>query len=273
MGEARAKRDRLRDLKASGALCAFCGTEPATTIEHVPPIIMFRGKKRPKGLECPACERCNGGTSHADQVAALLGRAYGTTEGHPEAFQDIQRVMRGVANNVPGLLEEMKVGRAGQKMAKKRLPIDVDGFVVRTGGPILRRNMQMFGLKLAFMLQHELNGKPLPSGGGVAAMWYTNYQKWTGKYPQELADMMPPGRTLQQGRNEVSDQFVYSWVNTEDRTLGCFMAAFRKAFAVFGAWSVDRARLTSENPVALQTFTPSEFASMADTALAEKSGR
>jgi hypothetical protein len=48
----------------------------ADTIEHMPPIQMFRLRQRPKGMEYPACRRCNNGTGVSDLIASLLGRTY-----------------------------------------------------------------------------------------------------------------------------------------------------------------------------------------------------
>ncbi len=43
-----------------------------TSREQAPPIVMFVNKDRPKGLEVPACDRSNHGSSQSDQVAAFL---------------------------------------------------------------------------------------------------------------------------------------------------------------------------------------------------------
>ncbi|MEP6018146.1 MAG: hypothetical protein ABJ251_06645 [Paracoccaceae bacterium] len=68
-----AKARRLARFKQSHPNCCLCGGEvPMETIEHTPPKAMFFGSLRPKGLEVPACRRCNNGSSQQDQFAALL---------------------------------------------------------------------------------------------------------------------------------------------------------------------------------------------------------
>jgi hypothetical protein len=51
MGEASQKRKSNEALLKDNPFCIFCGgTELATTIEHCPPRMMFRGKRRPHEL-------------------------------------------------------------------------------------------------------------------------------------------------------------------------------------------------------------------------------
>ncbi|MEP3844284.1 MAG: hypothetical protein ABJM43_02905 [Paracoccaceae bacterium] len=68
-----AKARRLARFKQSHPNCCLRGGEvPMETIEHTPPKAMFFGSLRPKGLEVPACRRCNNGSSQQDQFATLL---------------------------------------------------------------------------------------------------------------------------------------------------------------------------------------------------------
>ena len=81
MGEGKARRRAHERLLADHPVCIYCaGTNPASTIEHMPPIIMFNQRQRPKGLEFPTCKECNNGTRLTDLVASLLGRVYPDSE-------------------------------------------------------------------------------------------------------------------------------------------------------------------------------------------------
>ena len=52
MSEAKVKRRAHAAILKAHPWCIYCGgIYPANTIEHMPPIAMFDGKKRPKGLE------------------------------------------------------------------------------------------------------------------------------------------------------------------------------------------------------------------------------
>jgi len=77
MGQAKQNRATHAQLLTGNPGCIYCaGAAVATTIEHMPPISMFEGRQRPKGLEFPSCGKCNNGTGHSDLVAAMLARTW-----------------------------------------------------------------------------------------------------------------------------------------------------------------------------------------------------
>lgn len=148
MGDQKRKRRSHDAILQKGGDCVYCaGNRPVESIEHMPPIAMFRARNRPKGLEFLSCAECNQGTKDADQVASMLGRLYPNSE-HPDDTHDIAKLMRGVANNVPGLLQEMNVGAGGQKLARKHSPAPLDGRFLRAGGPLVSRLWTFLRLKL-----------------------------------------------------------------------------------------------------------------------------
>jgi hypothetical protein len=87
MSESSAKKRAHSAVLEACPYCIYCGGEvPAASIDHVPPRAMFRGRRRPKGLEFASCKNCNEGTGRADLVAALLSRVApdaGDEEGGP----------------------------------------------------------------------------------------------------------------------------------------------------------------------------------------------
>lgn len=208
MGEARARRRAHAAILEKSPWCIYCGGEtPANTIDHMPPIQMFLARQRPKGLEFPACNDCNQGTRHADLVAALMGRMYPDAKGE-SAQQEVKKLLSAIANNIPGLLEEMEVGRAGQKLARRRIPnMPHDGGVLRANGPIVTRHMKMFGAKLGFAFHYEAHKTPIPIAGGVQPMYFTNVNAARGELPMDLIALLPEPKTLEQGSRTVSEQF------------------------------------------------------------------
>ena len=102
-GQAKARQRAHAKLLASHPACIYCaGANPATTIEHMPPIMMFDQRQRPKVLESPTCERCNHGTRLTDLVASLLDRVYPDSENDPDR-KELKKLLIAVRNNVPGL--------------------------------------------------------------------------------------------------------------------------------------------------------------------------
>src|SRR4029453_5891624 len=162
----KSKRALLREMP----FCIFCGgAEPATTIEHCPPRMMFRGKQRPNDLVFSSCEGCNSGTKRSDLVASLLGRIY--PDGTNADTADLQKVLQGVANNIPGLLQELHMSDAEQVAAQ--MPV---GWALRANGPILTSHILPFGAKLGLALHFELHKRPVPISGGVLPRWFSNVQ-------------------------------------------------------------------------------------------------
>src|SRR5438552_13482229 len=98
MGESKKKRGRMADV-LKNATCIYCGgRNAATTVEHLPPRIMFRSKLRPQGLEFPCCVSCNSTTSTADLVAAFMGRSAPNLT-TPEDERDNAKLRRAIVNN------------------------------------------------------------------------------------------------------------------------------------------------------------------------------
>ena len=232
MGEAKQKRRSHANLLNDSPFCIYCGgKELATTIDHMPPAICFRWKHRPKGLEFPSCEMCNHGASHADYVAGLVSRFYEPND-QAHYVDELREMFRSVPTNIPGLLEEMKIGRGGQKIALKKLPPGWDGGVVRMNGPIVSKFMEVFALKMGLALHFETTGQPLTDDGGISIRWFTNYEKFTGNFPEELMNLFHEPLSLKNGKREVSDQFQYSYRLSDEKDFGAYFASFRHSFAV-----------------------------------------
>ena len=200
MSESRARKRAHGIILEQCPFCVYCGGSiRATTVDHVPPIGMFRSRRRPKGLEFASCLSCNGGTRLADLVAALLCRVYPDSNGANEK-EELERLLTSVNNNVPGLLQEMHIGRAGQKIARRRLPVSTDGGFLRTDGPLVSNHMQTFASKLGFAFYYELTHSIIPPSGGVVARWFSNVDRLDGSFPQTIFDVLLPPQTLKQGR-------------------------------------------------------------------------
>jgi hypothetical protein len=223
--------------------------------------MMFRGKQRPKGLEFPTCAPCNHGSSHADLVASLIGR-FDPDAGGEQGQRDFLKLLSGINNNIPGLLDEMKIGRAGQKLALRRLPpLPAGSELMRVDGPLVKEHMKMFAAKLGFALHYEMFGTPVPAEGGVQPMWFTNVQVMTGDLPIDLLSLLPSMQTLKQGRMEVSDQFQYTSRRTEEGRHSLFYGKFWSAFAVAAVTAMDRSEFLERNAAKFPLVLPGAFKS------------
>jgi hypothetical protein len=260
MDEAKRKLKTLATMLATSPNCIYCaGVNPATTIEHMPPIQIFEGRQRPKGLEFPACESCNNQTGHADLIASLVARSLPAIDTATHR-RDLVKILSAVSNNVPGLLQEMRVPRGSEKLARKRHGIPDDMHPLRADGPILNRYMLTFAAKLGFALHFETMKSPIPPAGGVQVMWFSNLQAMKDEIPRELFEMLPSPKSLQQGRKSVGDQFKYSVALGE---LGhmLYFASFNVSFAVAGVSAVDRSLWLEGHEAKFPIFFPGDFQS------------
>jgi hypothetical protein len=255
MGEASQRRKSKRALLKGNPFCIFCGgTEPATTIEHCPPRMMFRGKQRPHELVFSSCEACNSGTRRSDLVASLLGRVY--PDGTDMDTADLRKVLQAVKNNVPGLLQEMMLSNAEQAAAKAKVP--AASWALRANGPILTSHILTFGAKLGLALHFELHKRPVPISGGVLPIWFSNAQAVRGEIPTNLLAMLPAPRTMTQGRKNVRDQFQYSWATTDESHHTLLYAVFRQSFAIAATTADDRTKFLGKYKDHSPVFAPGE---------------
>jgi hypothetical protein len=209
MGETKRKQQTHAAMLEASPGCIYCaGADRATTIEHMPPIQIFYGRQRPRGLEFPACVACNNQTGLSDLVAAMLARSLTEPEGEASRVPEFEKILSAVANNVPGLLQEMKVPRAAEKLARKRHELSDDMHPLRADGPILSRHVLTFAAKLGFALHFETTETAIPPGGGVMVMWFSNLQAMKGDIPHELFSLLPAPRSLQQGKALVTNSDI-----------------------------------------------------------------
>jgi hypothetical protein len=258
VGEANRKHQTLAAMLANSKGCIYCaGTNAATTIEHMPPKSIFEAKLRPKGLEFPACDDCNRGTRHSDLVAAMLARCWPNAE-TATTRKDLIKVLRGVSNNVPEVLREMEIGRAGEKLARKQRKIPDDAHPLRADGPILNKHLETFAAKLGFALFYETTGHWVPQGGGVQVMWFSNVQAINDEIPAIFSEVLPAPQTLQQGTKSVADQFQYSYTRAEQDHL-LYYASFNLSFAVAGIAAIDRSVYLDARSAQFPVFSPGDF--------------
>src|SRR5215470_7033882 len=113
---------------------------------------------------------------------------------------------------------------------------------------------KVFAAKFGFALHYKEHGEPIPSTGGVRPRWFSNVQAAEGKIPMQVVKLLPPRQTLRQGKNDVSDQFEYSWRATESGRHGVAYAVFRSSFAILALTSFDRSEFLENESGKLPLF-------------------
>ncbi|MDP4024046.1 hypothetical protein Q8W71_15560 [Methylobacterium sp. NEAU 140] len=219
------------DIMAVEERCIYCAAPP-TSVEHMPPISMFRGRIRPYGLMFAGCAACNNGTSAADLVAGFIARL------SPRYDQDDWKIVE--ARERSGMLEAQAPGFLNEFFDPRQRSVEwlrtPSGIrrpmiVMRQSGPLLRAYLDVFAAKLAMALYRHHCGHPLPIGGFVMCGTYLN----AGLAPdtaKALLSIMPVQAGLRQGRrNHADDQFIYRF-NTDERSVVAALAQFHDGLYV-----------------------------------------
>ncbi|CAO3357469.1 hypothetical protein [Azospirillum palustre] len=258
MGEAKKRksfRDRLIEIQP---MCVYCGGNVrAVDVDHMPPRSVFDRKYRPKGLEFPSCKACNAGSAGVDQIVGMMCRIYQLNRSN-ESEEEIAEIITGVKNNYPRLLEEM-LPSFSQRLHFYRVhgPTFINGSILNASGPILSKAMDLFGAKAGLALHYHETSQIVPETGGVAVKWFSNYDAATGEIPKDLIEILGELSTLRQGRIEVSDQFKFKSVCSEDGDLWLHWMSFRTSFAICAFSSASLERL--KNAPATSIFRPGCF--------------
>ena len=91
-----------------------------------------------------------------------------------------------------------------------------------------------YGMMLYYQARQEAQS------GGVAARWYSNFDRLTNSIPDDLLGLFGNHATLKQGSWDVEDQFGYSWAIAKDAEMAAYFAGFRQSFAIVGFVHHDR---------------------------------
>lgn len=232
MGNAKYRLEKKRQEQPN---CIFCGgSNEMQSIDHIPPISMFTGRARPKGLEFPACLHCNNGSKLNDNILALLSRMHSSEQGTDAYTADVATVMKSIANNFPELLHELNANSHDINSIElpESLQLEDGGGLIYADGPIVQNAIREIGAKIGLALHYERTGRIVPLSGGVCTILTTNLQAMTQGLSQEILHFFPHEKTLIQGKNNVSDQFTYATLQDERPDITAHWVTFRQAMAL-----------------------------------------
>lgn len=248
MGDAKKRSRSQKEILASAERCIYC-EQPATSIEHMPPVAMFRDRARPSGLEFPSCQACNNGTSTADLVASFM--AHITPFDGPDDWrtQAVQRFLGNLRRKAPGLTNElMRPEKSQRKWLWSPGGLLRESHQINADGPILKQQMDIFSAKLAMALFYEHMAKPLPLDGLVFTTWFLN-AGLNQKSADALLSIMPIRGELKQGSKSVGEQFGYRY-NSDDKEIFAALAGFHGNLhvLVIATSNVERYGSLAEQP-------------------------
>lgn len=233
-----AKKRLSERVRADHPICAYCGGGGVTEqADHVPPIAMFSLKRRPEGLEFPACGRCHEGTRRIDSVAALTARSWPNLASEEER-QELGELMRGVLRFVPPVAHELAMGFATDAPVPDKVqaavgpssPVIVMDFTVR------RAILEAFGARIGLAFHYMETGQVLPEEGAVWCRAYTNVENIQGEaLPGDLGAALGSTFALMQKGLRAEDDFQFATRRLDDYNGVVSFASFRQSFAILTA--------------------------------------
>lgn len=217
MGEAKNRSRNLSNLLRNEPRCIYC-KDPPDTIEHMPPRLIFTGRKRPSGLEFAACKACNNGSRGADAAAALFSRVSMADDDHYWHGEEGIRLLFTVDRDAPGLRDEVFQDKLYRThWIPNRQGILTRKIMLRPDGPLIKWYLDAFDAKLGMALYRHHTGTALPPDGGVMTLWYMNAGLSEAQAQAHLS-ILPVSETLRQGSFQVPEQFAYRY-NCDDKSI------------------------------------------------------
>lgn len=212
MGWSKGRRQRFL---SAHPICFNCGTDAATTIDHVPARACFVDGIGPEGFEFPACARCNRLTGATEQAVSLLIAIADVNKGY--ALEQIVKLAQGIANNAPHLYPQLGLCRCRRRaLIEAAASADMPTAWLETG-PLatlsepLMKAFEAFGYKLAAALFYREVGKPLPRTAMMRVVPHSFANPATEPLIDKIVRMLPHHRVGDRPNLNFGDQFGYLW--------------------------------------------------------------
>jgi hypothetical protein len=202
MGEHKLK---VAQFRADHPWCCFCGgSVPSQTIDHSPARIIFPNKHRPKGLEFPACERCNSQSKSEEALLAFVCRSAGSSRTNAVRDDDRLRNIIGTINQAyPGILERMN--RGAQLLPMNGILRQFG--VLDVNQPEVDIGFCRIAAKIALAVFYQENGAAAPSGTRINTTWTHRFNPDAQEAVQTILQLFPDGQSLQAGKWKTDDTF------------------------------------------------------------------
>jgi hypothetical protein len=228
MGEAKLRRISQRALVANAKRCVYCQNTTDLTLEHMPPIGMFKKRDRPKGWEFACCSRCNQGTRGADAVAQFFAKME-PIQREDWKLPDLLSLKSTLELEAPGVIDEVFGAR------RKRILLNQRGILhnaeaSRADGPLTKKYLDIFSAKIAMAAFCNFVQRPIEPNGVIFTEWYLNGGLSQNAY-EEITKILPMFAQLEQGKKISGDQF-YARYNTDSRRIVAALISFHSSLHI-----------------------------------------
>ncbi len=215
--------------------CCFCGgSEPSTTIDHIPPKACFPDGYWPEDFEFPACEVCNQGSKRDDQLTGFYTQLLDFNESNrtPHDAAKMTKLRDAILRNYPDALPD----------TSRSLPINQVGAII-TPSPVaisvqrpaaFAQTMETLQRKLTHALYYREVGKPLTKSHAYLSEHY-QIQGSDHTLTKFLGELLPDetiGTRID--RKDYGERFGYKSGYKDKDDFFMYGAQFGKGLIVWG---------------------------------------
>ena len=229
MGEAKNKRQRFL---AAHPLCCFCGgSEPATTIDHVPPRTCFPDRIGPEGFEFPACDHCQRASRIDEMAVAFFVRLVDPDEASYREDQT-SKALLGIKNNAPEVIPHFNLPGAAKRRFYREFDIQRPVGVFSSDLPVVgvpeeaHEPLLRYARKLACALFYREMGRPAPPDYCVWTSWYQGANRAHMLGLRKFVEMTPLVTKGERPNLEFGNRFGYRCNKTNTPDLFAALAQF-----------------------------------------------
>lgn len=204
VGEAKIRGKLSARLLSKHSWCCFCGgSEPSATVDHQPAKIIFTNKRRPAGLEFPACERCNALTRVDETILAFISRMAGSPREHAVLDRHLRRTAGRIENAFPGLVQRMYRGHVWHERRGLLAPHGV----LSPNHQEIHRALCRVSAKLALAEYFQSTGSAAPLGTHIKTLWVHHSDLRTRETVDFILSHVPEARSLSAGQWNADQDF------------------------------------------------------------------
>ncbi len=203
---------RLVEFVKLHPFCCFCGgKDPTQSMDHQPARIFFPRKHRPKGLEFPACNTCNGQTAPDEALVALFARVAGSNRSNIDARDTaLDAAVRAVRRSFPLLLSSITQTTWVIERGVLRRTIGLNG-----NHPQVDMGTCRVAAKLALAAYYEHHKTPASPHVKINTMWSHNQNRNTNLAIAKFLGSLPKDKFLKQGRAWNTEEIFFFRYYTE----------------------------------------------------------
>ena len=252
MGEAKIRHLSFKQMRELEPRCIYCASTDTSSIEHMPPRLLWDSEPRPRGHEFVSCQNCNRATSAADSVAGMM--AYIRSDGGitESEFKKIQNIMKSVNERVPGLGERL-LDNSEKVLVQSLSGLLRPAYRVQLDDDVANEVLGVFAAKVGMSLYRQHIGKALPLEGAVMTSWFGNIGISMSE-ANAMLEKLPLRGELKHGMNNARGKFDYRYGAHVSGDLLMALASFRNSLHVF-VIAVSKAEMLKNLPMITNTTT------------------